>query len=133
MAHDLFMNGFQAVLRPLARDLGRVEAVFDVTASEVHLVGRLELGEHVDDETENVERHVIRQTTVGGKGNDIEISNGSLFHYIKNERVSEKRAVRANEITSKCTMGQNQVSLRHLISHFLTSKGVSKVSEQANE
>ena len=80
MAHDFLMNCFQTVLRPLTRNLGRVEAVLDVTASEVHLIGRLQLGEDVDDETENVERHVIRQTTEDGKGNDIEISNGSLFH-----------------------------------------------------
>ena len=33
----------------------------------------------------------------------------------------------------RCTMGQNQVILRHGIMHFPTSKQVSKVSERANE
>ena len=32
-----------------------------------------------------------------------------------------------------CTMGQNHVILRHPIIHFPTSKGVSEVSERANE
>ena len=36
-------------------------------------------------------------------------------------------------LTNQCTMGQNQVILRHGIIHFTTSVGVSEVSERANE
>ena len=43
---------------------------------------------------------------------------------------SKQKKVAGREINERCTIGQNQVVLRHLIIHFSTSLGVS---EQASE
>ena len=67
MAHDFLMHRLQAMSvifrrrRRRRRDLGRVEAKLDVTPREVHLGRRLEFGEDVDDETQDVECDVLGQ------------------------------------------------------------------------
>ena len=73
MPHHFFMNRLQAVRRRRGRscifrrrsswrrNLGGVEAEFDVTSGEMHLGGALEFGEDMDEESQDVESDVFGQ------------------------------------------------------------------------
>ena len=67
MAHNFLVHRLEAMSvvfrrrRGRRRDLGRVKTKLHVTPREVHLGRRLEFGEDVDDETQDVEGDVFRQ------------------------------------------------------------------------